>query len=126
MNKGVVEWNQKLRWYVDGAGWNGSKSRYVIANEREVFPIVEFPTPFTNNEMEYEAMIRALEEAGEGDEIYCDSQLIVNQMSGRYKVKAANLRPYWSETKELRDKKNIKITWIRREENKAGMILERT
>src|SRR2546427_2428343 len=105
-----------MRWYVDGADWNGTKSQYVITNERKGFPIVEFRTRFTNNEMEYKAVFRALEEAGEGDEICSDSELVVNQLSGKYKVKAKKLRPYFIKAKELRDKKNIKLTWIGRNE----------
>lgn len=51
----------------------------------------------TNNEAEYKAVIRALDRATghcRGDvEHYTDSELVVNQLNGTYRVKASNLKP---------------------------------
>ena len=61
----------------------------------------------TNNIAEYRALIAALEEAaklaGEGSEITCysDSQLMINQMRGDYKVKKGHLRELFEEAKAL-------------------------
>lgn len=50
----------------------------------------------TNNEAEYMALIRALKKCGgyRGGEVehYTDSQLVVNQLEGKWAVKAKNLR----------------------------------
>lgn len=112
-----------MRWYADGSRWDGIKSYYVIANEQRNFPIEEFRTRYTNNEMEYKAVIRALEEGTNGDEVCSDSQLLVNQIHGTYKARAKWLRPYYRKVKELQKAKGIKITWIPRQENRAGKIL---
>lgn len=69
-----------MKWYVDGAGWNGRYSRSAVANEQENFPVVKLYRQYTNNEMEYKALINALERASEGDQIFSDSLLIVNQV----------------------------------------------
>lgn len=51
----------------------------------------------TNNEAEYTALIRALDRCKEfwkGElEHYTDSQLVVNQLEGKWAVKAGNLKP---------------------------------
>jgi len=61
----------------------------------------------TNNWAEYEALILALEEAkrlglsGRSVEIRMDSELIVKQMSGEYRVKDANLKQKFMAVREL-------------------------
>lgn len=64
----------------------------------------------TNNEAEYTALIRGLEvvgrlqSAGVGGarlEIFMDSELVVRQVEGRYKVKNERLRPLFLRVKEL-------------------------
>jgi len=75
--------------------------------------------------MEYSALIYALENCKEGDEIYTDSQLIVGQVMKGWKVKARHLLPFVLKAKELIKEKNVKITWIPRNQNYAGNLLER-
>jgi ribonuclease HI len=61
----------------------------------------------TNNIAEYRALIAALTEAekiaGKGSEITCfsDSELMVSQMKGEYKVKQAHLKELREEAKAL-------------------------
>jgi len=59
----------------------------------------------TNNEAEYRGLIAGLEEAKKAgaDEVTVtmDSELVVNQMLGKYRVKAANLLPSYEQAKEL-------------------------
>ncbi len=51
----------------------------------------------TNNEAEYKALIKALDCATghcrESVEHYSDSELVIKQLSGEYRVKAPNLKP---------------------------------
>ncbi|MCL4394165.1 MAG: ribonuclease HI family protein [Chloroflexi bacterium] len=51
----------------------------------------------TNNEAEYRALLRGLERAAKlgaaGVEVRCDSELMVQQLSSVYRVRAANLKP---------------------------------
>ncbi|MFP5224073.1 MAG: ribonuclease HI family protein [Actinomycetota bacterium] len=59
----------------------------------------------TNNVAEYTAVIRTLEAAldlGATEvTLRADSELLIRQLEGRYKVKAAHLRPLVDEIKEL-------------------------
>jgi ribonuclease HI len=59
----------------------------------------------TNNQAEYQAMIAALEQAlklGATEfEAYLDSELVVRQLNGRYRVKNAALKPLYQRAKEL-------------------------
>ncbi|MBN1357906.1 ribonuclease HI family protein [Candidatus Bathyarchaeota archaeon] len=59
----------------------------------------------TNNQAEYEAIIAALESAValHADEVTChlDSQLVVKQVTGEYRVKNAELRKLWRKVQEL-------------------------
>lgn len=59
----------------------------------------------TNNEAEYAALLAALErlaELGVAEvSVFSDSELLVFQMNGQYKVKANNLRPLWNAARQL-------------------------
>jgi len=59
----------------------------------------------TNNQAEYRAIIAALEEAArlgaEEVEIRSDSELVVKQLNGRYRVKKATLRPLYQKVVQL-------------------------
>jgi phosphoribosylglycinamide formyltransferase 1 len=59
----------------------------------------------TNNAAEYTGLIKALENAKEIGakkiQILSDSELLVRQINGRYKVKSANLLPFYGQTMEL-------------------------
>ncbi|MCF8034478.1 MAG: ribonuclease HI family protein [Desulfarculaceae bacterium] len=59
----------------------------------------------TNNEAEYQGLIMGLEEArrlGAGElSIKLDSELIVRQLEGRYRVKAPGLKPLYAKVKGL-------------------------
>ncbi len=61
----------------------------------------------TNNEAEYRGLIAGLEEAKRlsADEVTVtmDSELVVNQMLGKYRVKAANLLPIYERARQLFD-----------------------
>lgn len=82
----------------------------------------EFIGPATNNEAEYTALIRALEKAKElnGDRlfIFSDSQLIVNQMTGLYKIKNEKMIPLSIKAKKLEKQfDNVFYRAIPREQN---------
>ncbi len=59
----------------------------------------------TNNQAEYRAVIAALERAIELGakqvEIYSDSQWLVKQISGGYRVKAKAIKPLYQQVKQL-------------------------
>ena len=76
----------------------------------------------TNNQAEYRAVIAALERAlklgaAEAD-IYLDSELVVKQINGRYRVRNAALKPLYRQVKELTASlKGFRISHIPRRQN---------
>ena len=79
----------------------------------------------TNNFAEYAALIKALEEAGEwgGDKVsvFCDSELIVRQLSGQYKVKSEQIRPLYEQVVDLKGQfSSCRVQHVRREQNKEA------
>ena len=70
----------------------------------------------TNNIAEYRALIRGLEEIKDVrvDRIaaYCDSQLVVKQLNGQYKVKDKKILPLFIKVQKLREKIKGKIFFI--------------
>jgi len=76
----------------------------------------------TNNVAEYTALIKALEAAGQfGTEqltVFSDSELLVKQVNGWYKVKSEQIRPLFRQVIDLLDGfKNWKVQHIMREKN---------
>lgn len=76
----------------------------------------------TNNEAEYTAIIRGLEKAQElGAKdvvIRGDSQLVVQQLLGKFRVREPRLRPLFQRVQELAAKfDTVDIQWVPREEN---------
>jgi ribonuclease HI len=110
--------------YADGSGWNGKKSKYCVCDEFGNVTIEVLNSKKTNNEMEYEAVICALRRASDGDIIYSDSKLVVNQISGSWKIKNKNLFTLCQTAKQIKKNKNVEIIWLPRENNLAGHILE--
>ena len=97
---------------------------YVIAQEGEP-PIEEAGRlgQMTNNQAEYTALVRALEHALElGPDhrlhIHSDSELLVKQMNGEYRVKNENLRELFQEAKRLLGRfQLVSIRHVPREQN---------
>lgn len=100
---------QELTINIDGAARNNpgpAAFAYVIARNGQV--VVEEAQPIgraTNNVAEYTALVRALERASElgGGQahIRSDSELLVRQMTGQYRVKNEDLLALYQEAKEL-------------------------
>ena len=79
----------------------------------------------TNNVAEYAALIAALALAGrhglEALTVYSDSQLLVRQLEGAYKVKAPHLVPIFLKVLELRRKiPTFAIHHVPREQNREA------
>ena len=76
----------------------------------------------TNNQAEYRAVIRALYLAKNFTNkkvfIFSDSKLIINQLTGVYKVKDYKLKKLCLEVKKLeKSVQSVKYTHVKREEN---------
>ena len=76
----------------------------------------------TNNQAEYRAIIAALEHAitlgANQVEIHSDSELVVRQVNGEYRVKKVTLKPLYQQVKQLQSRlKSFTITHIPRHQN---------
>lgn len=79
----------------------------------------------TNNQAEYRAVIAALEEAtrlgAKEVAINLDSELIVRQINGKYRVKKAALKPLYQRVKQLQSRlESFTITHIPRQQNREA------
>lgn len=77
----------------------------------------------TNNVAEYRALLMALARAAEIGaeevEIFSDSELLVRQINGHYRVKAEHLKPLVSEAvRRAKGFRRFSITHVRREQNR--------
>jgi len=111
--------------YCDGAGWSGDCCKYAIAIDDKEPEITRLDEYHTSNEMEYQAVYSAACRAQTGDTILTDSQLVVNQVHGLWKVRHAKFLPTVSAIRALMRNKRLNLKWVRRNENKAGIALEK-
>jgi len=82
----------------------------------------------TNNQAEYQAIIISLEKAIElgakNVVVKSDSELVVNQINGHYKIKNTILRPLYQTVVQLTGSlESFSISYIPREQNKAADAL---
>ena len=112
--------------YFDGASkGNGGKSSCAISvvNEDnvEIYSNGKFLGNMTNNEAEYQGLILGLKWLNENGHDFAvikgDSQLVIKQMTGEYKCRAENLKPYYNECIKLLKGKNITFCHIERSKN---------
>ncbi len=117
--------NQAQAWIDGGARGNpgpaGFGVRFVAADKEQV-DICGFLGHATNNVAEYTgalaAMTYALREGVDELQVFSDSQLLVRQVNGQYKVRAKHLRPLFLEIQKLRRKfAKFEIRHVPREEN---------
>jgi ribonuclease HI len=88
----------------------------------------------TNNQTEYEALIAALKYAAalHAEEVVChlDSELVVRQLTGKYRVKNSELRNLWNKVMELKKKfKQVNFLSVSRTDTyiqKADALLNKT
>ena len=99
---------------------------------RERITRLQFPTGSTNNEAEYQSLIASLEDlvgvikaAGKSPNRYAvtvtgDSQVVINQVAGQWKVKAPNLVPFYQQAQELLAQfGSVTVTWQPRQKSVA-------
>lgn len=127
---------KKIIIYTDGGARGNpgpAAAGAVFCNEKKqnFKSFAEFLGEKTNNEAEYLAIILAMKKfkllfgkklAKETEiEIRSDSELVVNQLNGKYKVLEKNLQPLFLETWNLRlDFKKVKFKLISRKKNEKA------
>lgn len=96
----------------------------VIANDKNeaIKTIKEYIGEGTNNQAEYKALLKGLSEASElgAESVTCflDSELVVKQLNGLYKIKEPGLQVLAMEALKLKNKfKSVEFKHVRREQN---------
>ncbi|HTY13175.1 MAG TPA: ribonuclease HI family protein [Candidatus Omnitrophota bacterium] len=118
----------KVKVFCDGASRNnpGDAGIGVVIKSAEgdkaLKEIAGYIGQTTNNVAEYMALVRGLEEAlimgAREAEFFCDSELLVKQIKGEYKVKNEGLKPLYLHARSLIEKfKSFSIKHVYREHN---------
>jgi len=115
---------------VDGAARNnpGPAAIGVVIKDghgRSISQLSRYIGHTTNNQAEYRAVITALKEAirlgAEQVALFSDSQLVVRQINGNYRVKKAALKPLYQQVTELQSQlARLDIRYIPREQNREA------
>jgi len=133
----------RIRCYFDGAcprnqfGTKGRMKAAFAVGDHEIFrEVPDLQTPSgplrSNNIAEYIALILLLEHVHQigrrtrpkGYVICGDSQLVIRQMQGEYRVKTPHLVPLHARARELSSDLDIEFRWVPRDQNLAGILLE--
>lgn len=82
----------------------------------------------TNNVAEYQAVIEGLEAALRFHPdllvLRADSQLLIRQLEGRYRVKSPNLKPLYAQVRELLNRfPEVRLEHVPREQNEVADAL---
>lgn len=125
----------EIEIFVDGSTKCNNKS--VIWRESKVSIVIpsvgceyiRHSTAITNNECEWDALIEGLKEAlirGLSPVIiYSDSELVVRQFNGDYRIKKSELKSMFNRAKIVASNINgVSVRWISRSKNLAGITLE--
>ena len=124
-----------MKLYIDGAS-RGNPGECAIGfvlyddADREIYRFGKKIGYHTNNFAEYSALIEALNyliahmssvQNGDKIQVYSDSQLIVNQLNGGYKVKSSSIEPLFRQVQRLRGNiKNMQIIHTSRKNNRIA------
>ena len=125
-----------IKAFIDGAsrgnpGQSGLGVLITDNNGNVIREIYQYLGKATNNQAEYSALIRLLREMISHEDnfkdvrfltIHSDSELLVRQMRGEYKVKSRNIIEYHLEARKILKKLPYTVNFIHipREENKAA------
>ncbi|MEE9559010.1 MAG: ribonuclease HI family protein [Candidatus Brocadiales bacterium] len=122
-----------IQLYTDGASrGNPGKSGIgvvVLDGEKNVLAEVsEYIGDATNNVAEYKALIRGVEKALEFSpsrvDVFADSELVVRQLNGQYKVRAPSILPLYNEARKLLGMlPESKVQYVPREQNSLADAL---
>lgn len=122
--------NTKIKMYSDGGARNnpGHAGIGVVIYDQKnniIGSISEYIGETTNNQAEYTALLAGLERlvSLKISEVNCylDSELVVKQLNGEYKVKDDNLRIIYLQILELKEKfTDISFIHVKRNLNKVA------
>lgn len=117
----------RLRVFSDGAargnpGPAGAGAVIESADGRVLARLGRYLGRATNNQAEYQGLIlgleRAIEMGGREVEVFADSELLVRQLRGEYRVRNEGLLPLWQRARELLAHfERVRLAHIPREQN---------
>ena len=119
----------KVQVYCDGAARNNPGPAgigiVIMKDGKTLSKISDYIGHATNNIAEYTACLRGITEAlilgAKEIELFADSELLIKQINGEYKVKNEGLQPlYWQIMSLVKRLKHFKATHIPREKNKEA------
>jgi ribonuclease HI len=122
----------ELTIYTDGASRNNPGEAgagiFILQDGKPVEKIARYLGTTTNNIAEYSAAIIGMEHAlncgATRVRLFADSELMVKQLNGIYKVKNEGLKPLYAKAKELIAKIGcVEVQYIPRELNKDADTL---
>lgn len=98
----------------------------IVDSEKNILVRKEYPVKNsvtdTCNTAEYLGVINALNIATNGDIVYSDSELVVQQINGNWKVNFYHLKVLCGAARLLLRDKKITLKWIGRDNNLAGLF----
>ena len=122
-----------LRLHVDGAsrgnpGEAGFGIHVTTLEGSTVASLYGYLGRATNNVAEYQALLHglrfALERGARAVEVYSDSELLVRQLAGRYRVKNPGLQPLFREASALLGRfASARVSHVPRERNREADAL---
>jgi ribonuclease HI len=122
-----------LRLHVDGAsrgnpGEAGFGVHVTGEDGREVASLYGYLGRATNNVAEYQALVHglrfALDRGAAAVDVYSDSELLVRQIGGRYRVKNPGLQPLHREAKSLLARfERARVVHVPRDRNREADAL---
>ena len=123
-----------MKWvlYSDGASrgnpGEAGAGAYLVNEKGEEIKLTLYLGQKTNNQAEYEALLLGLRELKKYKvkdlTIRADSELLIKQLKGEYRVKHPNLIPLFEEAKKyLASFSALKLEHVRREQNEEADAL---
>ncbi len=122
----------ELTIFTDGASRNNPGEAgagvLILQGNKPVAKLARYLGTTTNNIAEYTAAIMGIEHAvklgASSVRLFADSELLVKQLNGQYKVKNEGLKPLHNRAKELIAKiANVEVQYIPRAQNKEADAL---
>lgn len=123
----------KLEVYIDGASRGnpgpGSAAVYILRDGKPLLKKAIYLGKVTNNYAEYSALLMAVDEVGNivrnvssySVEIFSDSELLVRQINGQYRVKSEGLKELFAKARlKLSGLKTWRIAHVPREMNREA------
>jgi ribonuclease HI len=121
---------RRLRLHTDGAarGNPGPAGLGMVIEDEDGLRLwggCSYAGELTNNQAEYLALLAGLRKAAEWRpdrlEVFLDSQLVVEQLAGRYRIKNADLRPLAAEVQRLlAGFPDVAVSHVPRERNRGA------